>query len=754
MERAPVHLAAALVLLALATAAEAKLSGPLSLHQNRQEAAPRIFPSAPALLRRLRPGGAGVGERSDGLSMANRTERIARRIIAWWRRAQPVILLLTASAVAQHMRANADKKGEFRDIRSQVINMEDFHIAIVTTAALPWMTGTAINPLLRAAYLARAGKRVTLAVPWVHPKEQALIFPGQLRFSTPEDQEAHIRVWLHQRGGVKADFKLRFYPARYDLDRGSILPLGDITRVFSESESDICVLEEPEHLNWYHSGANWRHRFKLVVGVVHTNYIYYAKMYLGPAHAAMLQRLNVWMCGAYCDKVIKLSDTIQPLPRAVVCNVHGVRAEFLEIGRRAARSILQRRSGAYFLGKVLWPKGHRLLLDYLKLQKELGLPSTHLDIYGGGEDLEEVKAEVRRSGVDISFFKATDHSSVQLRQYKAFINPSQSEVLSTTTAEALAMGKFVVLQRHPSNDFFLQFRNTLAYDTASEFLQQLEHALAADPAPLSPQERRALSWEGATDRFLEAIGNCTLSDVLPTIGDHTTRCGGHWGAGWNWAQSKARLGVGEGQRIAMAWVKGRRVSLGQREGRFGCGCTKARAGLVSLHLECRAACWRASIMCVAKRRQRPQLSVPAGPLQVRARERSKGRPNRRRLPASNRRRAHFEAKLAHRGPLPLRTNDRDCGSQHAGLPAGGVARTGGSHAAIFAPPPQQVARRPACCRGGAQPCQRRPCISGPRVRVSPSSILAQYRNRCTFSFSVAKIMWIFLENTPAAAPMH
>jgi digalactosyldiacylglycerol synthase len=96
------------------------------------------------------------------------------------------------------------------------------HLAVFTTASLPWMTGTAINPLFRAAYLARSTmQKVTLVVPWLCKSDQQLVYPNNITFSSPEEQETYIRDWLQERLGFEANFKISFYPGKVNIQHVS-----------------------------------------------------------------------------------------------------------------------------------------------------------------------------------------------------------------------------------------------------------------------------------------------------------------------------------------------------------------------------------------------------------------------------------------------------------------------------------------------------------------------------------------------------
>ena len=349
-------------------------------------------------------------------------------------------------------------------------------VTIVTTASLPWMTGTAINPLLRAFYLAEQGipRQVTLVVPWLSMPDQKVVYPNQLTFETPEQQEQHVRQWVEKRTGkLSSSFKVSFYPGRYAPEKGSILPVGDVTQVrpsaalcfliccrctchlcmsesvphtnlawlrlrvmvltkwlpnfqmhvqwIPEHEADVAVLEEPEHLNWYQHGRRWTDKFNHVVGIMHTNYLDYARREEhGALKAAFLRAINSWVCRVHTHKVIKLSDAVQRLPRQCTQFVHGVSPKFLEVGalKSDAYAAAQARAqgaeqaaqalsaegaleapadpeapqravwlrGAYFLGKLVWGKGYTELLELLEHHKQKSGLELPLDIYGHGDD--------------------------------------------------------------------------------------------------------------------------------------------------------------------------------------------------------------------------------------------------------------------------------------------------------------------------------------------------------------------------------
>ena len=490
--------------------------------------------------------------------------------------------------------------GDDDDITPQSdLSLPNRRIYIVTTASLPWRTGTAVNPLLRAAYLSRKMKEinthnqtattssqqmvtpqqmVTLVIPWLELEEDRLeLYGSSHNFSTPQEQEDYIRDWL--RGANMSDeadpvngLKILFYNARYHSGLKSIFAMGDICAYLTNQTEEgtnlsdaVCVLEEPEHLNWYRApGEGWTKVFGFVVGVVHTNYVEYASgQFHGLWTAPAIHVMSSAMIRAYCHKVIKLSGVLQTYaPEKETCqNVHGVREAFISEGRRRAleaslnnctdseSSALNEEEGGqvYFIGKILWAKGFEQMLQLQDFYYECTGKYFAIDVYGSGpeegeikrafhgrrknnrkvradgeesdsdadetifqENLRKIKSievpksryEYRRKPIPANFCGPVDHSL--LGKYKTFINPSTSEVLCTTTFEALAMGKFVIIPVHESNKFFLQFPNCLAYRNKWEFIANLRWALTHEPEPLTPELAKEFTWEAATDRLIRS----------------------------------------------------------------------------------------------------------------------------------------------------------------------------------------------------------------------------------------------------------
>ncbi|KAG7368349.1 hypothetical protein IV203_031092 [Nitzschia inconspicua] len=474
---------------------------------------------------------------------------------------------------------------------------------IVTTAALPWMTGTAVNPLLRAAYLSQRNRRlmqeeqrceetqpedddesfdtsanstvtsstVTLVLPWLEdPGDREKLYgpAWALPDKSCDDQEAYIRQWLATSAHLPLEaappseggIAIQWYPARYHAALSSIFALGDLCEMIptspdetyqeattrSQKSNMICILEEPEHVNFYRAPGreSWRDRFGHVIGIVHTNYKAYAQNhYSGILTGPLVGALSSLMVRAYCDKVVKLSPVLQTYApgKEVISNVHGIRQEFFRVPLASPAAVSSTRAQCYFIGKLLWAKGMDKLLNLeAHFRKKTG-KYFDIDIVGSGPEQTEIERsflgmqqnrnearDVRssthskeknpihwryfRQPIPARFLGRRDHAEVG-PNYSIFVNPSITEVLCTTTAEAIAMGKWVIIPRHASNEFFLQFPNCLQYKNKNEFVDLLQYALTNPVKDVLERCKNNLSnrsqfyapltWEVATERLID-----------------------------------------------------------------------------------------------------------------------------------------------------------------------------------------------------------------------------------------------------------
>ena len=113
----------------------------------------------------------------------------------------------------------------------------------------------AVNSILRAAYLHNITKRdIVVVLPWLEQEDQ-LKFHGEVIYPNKLKKKTCIKNYLSQLDFLLNEsfpIQFEFYPVKYHQDSNYIFGTNDILQSVSscpDSTKDVCILEEPEHLN-------------------------------------------------------------------------------------------------------------------------------------------------------------------------------------------------------------------------------------------------------------------------------------------------------------------------------------------------------------------------------------------------------------------------------------------------------------------------------------------------------------------------
>lgn len=371
-------------------------------------------------------------------------------------------------------------------------------VVVLTSAVLPWRTGPALFSLWHAGGLAALGHRVAYGVPWLDAPSQKRLW-GEILFSCREEQAEWLREEA-RRLGVPPLPEIFFFKGVFSKTMFSIFITEDAFAAAPPTRS--FLVQEPEHFGWLPGVSSPRRRVTAdkVVGIVMTNYGYYIRR-RGRPDRAVFARFVEWF---HKRQMRRHADVIVPLSPALDLRgvedlvqwrqVTGVLRAFAEI-----QPIPEDNRGVYFLGRLTWDKGLRELIH---VAKRLELP---IDVYGEGPDQAAIQSVAADERAPVRFLGPTSSPWDVMKDYRVFFNPSRSEVLCSTTAEALVAGRHVVLPNCLANQPFFDLPNVHVYETPEQADIALRRAMTATAQ--SPTEARTrFDW----DAVCRSVGELLL----------------------------------------------------------------------------------------------------------------------------------------------------------------------------------------------------------------------------------------------------
>lgn len=382
-------------------------------------------------------------------------------------------------------------------------------VSLITTATIPWFTGPAISSIERIYAIQREGHETILYTPWIEPEIQRYIFPKGLEFATKDEHLSYLQSYLSKNN---RKLEVKFYDANWE--KNCLLPATSLNKFIEPC--DVLILEEAEHILWNQLFYGRLKQAKYVIGIIQTNYQergkYAASLFNLKIQVflAILPYYNAWICERNCDCVVSISRSIVYAGPLHVALVNGVRDSFLQPQTQLENHRFEK--DFYYLGSVAWEKNLKQLIHFCQsCQVAIDIYGSGTN-YGRGSTMEQIIAYSRQHGNYLNFRGSTAEPYKTVKLYKTYISCSVSDKSCGATNEAIAMGKFVIIPRHPSNEFFYRYENVLLFENEREFAGCIQHTLTHNPVPLSPSELEQFSWKKATRLLLSKFMSLNIDE--------------------------------------------------------------------------------------------------------------------------------------------------------------------------------------------------------------------------------------------------